>query len=926
MSDFLKYGDLIMLYQGSQTYSNGKHREQKEGHDSLIEPYGGVLSSLGFVDNGVYMQQLPKPANEDSFKLGADINMFGLRTCVFTVTPKLNYDFHKDFKKTMGYYKSLDMALNTSISKEKNMLKDQLKMKLTKLEERMKKEEQLNFSIVKENIGKIIQFGAEVQIMHYDSNSFIRVTNDCSQTESIGYLCELSDFYSAGMVFKVFPKYRSRQDGDAIQLRDNIIFHSVRHKGYLSLSKELPIFADIKNPPNRNPFLVHTSTNDNRMNRYRMFLSQDNETSFQVVLFRNFYQDSNLYLMGGDIVRLTHTEIQADLTASICHNALKESHPEVYFRTYEGEFKEESCSLNSYWVVENQSFEKAGEKFEVLNTMSYSSRHAACVRLRNLMTGQVLLKKKVEGTADYELQLASKEKEVENFITFDLEPVVKNCDHLINSQIYFITETQSKAFLKQDKEKKLVRNNDMLMEVFAKRQPHTPPSEFFYPLEDQDLNETKFVAKLNKEFSSEDAYIVQKISEGEKREIFFLRSSVPLLKYLCKVFSEMKSAEKIDHDIYKMIYQACQKIIAFLFDKDTSNEIDYFEIEEMPSTRKQKLLKDIGFIDALIEIIYLPFASRLYSLQTLDMSQPFAKMLEISYTTLRYGIKEYRPNELYASQWLPLLIYQSLETTIDRDIKAGQTLTELIDNNQKILESRIELSTINRFITILKENDKDAKYVEILRAICICDAKPMIKNQKDISKKLLDNIEDKEKLIFGILNDTMQGIVLSLRVEDYKEIALTELGKESKEKDGEKMYVYVISMVRLLSDLCKDRNYLTIDVLQREFTYDICFEVISNKQYGYKERQAFTNLMINLWVDVSPLQRINLPLCVKVWDNANQGDPLKLNDQSLVLQHKKLINFIFHHLSEMKTNAKDQGDEKNEDKCIFDLSILDLTE
>ena len=927
MSNFLKYGDLILFYKGAQ--AQGSYT-QADPSDKLIEPYGGVLSSLGFIENGIYMQQLPKPVREDSMKLTSDVNMIDLRTCVFTLTPKLNFDFHKDFKKTMEYYKRLELSLRTCKPEEKKelvALRDDLKAKLVKLEERTKKEEQLNFSIVRENIGKVIQYGSEVQVMHYDSNSFVRATNDCSQTETIGYMCELSNFYSGGMVFRVSPRYRSRQDGDAIQLRDNVIFQNVRHKGYLALSKELPTHADLQNAPNKNPFLVHTALYDSRVSRYRMFLSQDKETAFQVVLFRNFYADSGLYLLGGDIVRVTHTEIQADLTASICHSADRETHPELYFRTYEGEFKEENTSLNSYWVVEQPTFEEAGEKFKVMYSSSASSKHAASVRLRNLLTGAVLIKRKLVASGDFEVLLSADPAEAEAYVTLDLEPVVKNCDHLINSQIYFITESHTKLFLKQDKEKKIARANRMLMEVFERRQPPTAPAEFFYPLEDEDLCETKFVARLNRDFSSEDAFIVQKVQEAEKKDILFVRSALPLLKYLRKAFGSREAAEKVDAEVYKRVVFALQQVIAFLFDKDMSHEVDWFEIEEMPSVKKQKLLKDAGFIDAIIEVLYLPFATGLHSLATIAIADPFARMLEMVYTTLRYGIKEYRPNELYASQWLPLLIQQSLETTVDRDIRAGQTLTELIDNNQKILESRIELSTINRFITILRDKDKDCKYVEILRAICICDGKPMIKNQKDVTKRLLDNRADKEKLVFGIIKDSYQnGIILKLRAEGYEEVPLKDLRELSRQKDDGKMYRYVVSMVQLLSDLCKERNYLAIDILQKDFTEEVCLEVISKKEYGFQERQAFTDLMVNLWIDVSPLQRICLPLYVKLWDKPSESESLRLFPSEFTSKHKTMIAYIFEHLADLVSIAKDHEHPDHEDRCAFDFSVLQLAE
>lgn len=38
------------------------------------------------------------------------------------------------------------------------------------------------------------------------------------------------------------------------------------------------------------------------------------------------------------------------------------------------------------------------------------------------------------------------------------------------------------------------------------------------------------------------------------------------------------------------------------------------------------------------------------------------QMLRMCYTTIRLSIKEYRPSELYCSQWLNLVMQQCLET------------------------------------------------------------------------------------------------------------------------------------------------------------------------------------------------------------------------------------------------------------------------
>ena len=84
------------------------------------------------------------------------------------------------------------------------------------------------------------------------------------------------------------------------------------------------------------------------------------------------------------------------------------------------------------------------------------------------------------------------------------------------------------------------------------------------------------------------------------------------------------------------------------------------------------------------------------------------------------------------------MIWQAKMTTDDGDIGAEETLTELIDNNRRILETKISQSTIRSFMNMLKEEKQD-KYVKMVYALCVCNDSPMIFNQTEVSELLLKN-------------------------------------------------------------------------------------------------------------------------------------------------------------------------------------------
>jgi hypothetical protein len=200
-------------------------------------------------------------------------------------------------------------------------------------------------------MNQVVTYGTEVQLMHYNSMSFLRGMNDCSLSDNIGYNCGLSTWFSNGMVFKILPKFKSRQDGDVIQYRDFVILKNIKQDSYLSVSKEPAYFTDSLAKTSDNPFLAEFSVFDNRFDYKKIYLSQENKFSFKIVVFRNKNLNNTRNLMGGDVVKITHTEMSSELTASIMHGDIGK---EVYLRKYIGEFPQENTLISSYWVMEHE--------------------------------------------------------------------------------------------------------------------------------------------------------------------------------------------------------------------------------------------------------------------------------------------------------------------------------------------------------------------------------------------------------------------------------------------------------------------------------------------------------------------------------------------------------------------------------------------
>lgn len=121
-----------------------------------------------------------------------------------------------------------------------------------------------------------------------------------------------------------------------------------------------------------------------------------------------------------------------------------------------------------------------------------------------------------------------------------------------------------------------------------------------------------------------------------------------------------------------------------------------------PMVNRQMMMRDFGLLDVLVKICFLPL--RLHNISLTTRTQTIITLkqtMSLTYDCIRYSIAEYRPNELYASQWLGLFIDDTFKNNSNVLDKAESTLKELIDNNEKILNTRITKDIISKFIMFL---------------------------------------------------------------------------------------------------------------------------------------------------------------------------------------------------------------------------------
>lgn len=68
--------------------------------------------------------------------------------------------------------------------------------------------------------GKPVAYGYEIQLMHYSSGGFLCGKIVVSEFDKSAYKFVLSDQFGYGMIFKIMPKFKLRQEGEKIQFKD----------------------------------------------------------------------------------------------------------------------------------------------------------------------------------------------------------------------------------------------------------------------------------------------------------------------------------------------------------------------------------------------------------------------------------------------------------------------------------------------------------------------------------------------------------------------------------------------------------------------------------------------------------------------------------------------------------------------------------
>lgn len=770
-------------------------------------------------------------------------------------------------------------------------------------------EKSRNEKLIEDTIGTPVTFGAEIQLMHADSKAFICGSQSCVQNLKVGYECKLSQWFSKRMIFKVLPKLKSRNEGEFIQFKDLLMFENLEIPSYLSFCFSKPVKYLQSNPiwASENPLRqIYNATNTDVFN-YACYLSMVPQTSFTCVLHSpNRKKDKTLY--GHNFIRIAHTEVGGFLGADIVYKTKSGEdikQPQVYLGVEEGEHAPELTPCSSVWEIELLKIAESGqaillrdnppfrdrfgeEEDEIDMEALEDSKYSVPILLKHVVSNlRMESRPKIKDTMTEILEsknipLLEDFRNLNHNTTFILNensisnskfhmylfPLVKLNKFAQVEQTYFLADSDFK-FLKFSKNHQYKRHDA----IKSKRFERYKYKKHLEPLEDKDISAIKHKTFFSYGVSSKDTFLISRLKQHEIDDILFVKSAVYHLNYLSEFFLKPYNSEagRAPTDAeYNRVYKILNKLTQFVVEQETVTGRDSFDISEgKPNQWRQHLMKDMGVIDLIMDIILFSMLNDYYNVDEINAYSPFSPVLRVGYLTLRKSIEEYRPNELYASQWLSVIIDQSLNFRGENGVEANRTLKELIDNNKTILTNRITDTVVDSCIASLRTRaERDDKYLEILRALCICNGTAIVQNQKKLTENIVKNdpkVPSQALLIPFQMNDDndIEIFITGINVSEW--VALEDfLANINTKYSG--FFRYMISMVSLLSDMCFDRNYTAIETLQEIYPINLCLTILMNEDCPFLMREVFGKLMSNLWINVSPFYKIQLPNPIKTFE------------------------------------------------------------
>jgi hypothetical protein len=204
------------------------------------------------------------------------------------------------------------------------------------------------------------------------------------------------------------------------------------------------------------------------------------------------------------------------------------------------------------------------------------------------------------------------------------------------------------------------------------------------------------------------------------------------------------------------------------------------------------------------------------------------------------------------------------------NFKAEATLTELLKDNEVLLDKQITKETIINFVDLVKGQTKNERFLNLLATLCSCNREAVNSNQDDTCEVLLENEDNNKALIMKMVASKGTPdfeIILSEPEIDKKTmfIKITTLYDFSLRRDDLRIFNYFKAVININAEMCLQRNYRGINVLESIYPVDQVYTCTTNDSIHLLLRASFAKLFLYLHVDRDPFENVTVPILARTW-------------------------------------------------------------
>lgn len=826
----LKFGDFVLLQ---------------------CENIEGLLTSSGYANNTLSLQE---GSIDEMYSLP------NLRNCVFQVLPKLSYDAIRELKS----YMKKTQGTRPGMGKDE---RQEDKKRLESYEQRVKTEDEMNDKIIHALAGEYVTYGQEIQLRHMPSNMLLKVKKESADADRSCFKAILTKYGGQGVTFKILSRYKIRQEGSRVLFGDRINFSNTKTEQFLHASDKALNNKDSRNYKKLGYVNELSVVPEDFTSLYEVNISilPSNWRLMPYASFRNNTQ----VLRSGDVIKLNHTEFGGYILSE-CSDFTKDGLYEVFIQIFTGDENIEKDSALNYFILE-RNWEEDNERGIGESCNWVSNGKPVKYKLRHLMTGRVIRAIEYQGSfilslSDHFHNIRSDISVVKESTQFILSPTTLDSENFIRDyavikikkddyHLSTIKEEWDYQVFKSPSESKHSDKYDSLY-----------PPHLFQTVEDDEISVHRFKLILKDSSNEEDAFILNRAEPYEVEEIeFILSTQKPLYNFAEMCYNKIEPSRIQHMNLIKIL----GKLIMFLLDLE--NEDPYL-VEGTPIRRRQKYLRELKMINIFCDLLYLPFNSGIYNLSVLKQRDLMSKIVQLCYKLLRLSVKDYRNNELYCSQWMGLYLDQAHNSPLNNEYMIENTLSEMLKSNKKLLETRINIEIIERFVSIIRFKDRDERFVKLLSSLCSCNGQSITANQNMISDLLIHDEDNKRAILMPIVIREYDSYVYVTEYSDW--IAVGMLYRESASRDGCKIYKYFLGLLELLAELTLDRNHQA-DSLKDIYTFDILLTSICSR-ISYDIKARMLRLMLNLHINQGEIGKLTVPSLARVWQDVEISATFKI--------------------------------------------------